>query len=133
MDRLIVDEDCNIVDTETGESFTTGGTLPTNFSYEGYAARLLTVQEINSACNITGGSKIKGELDSCNFLVENTKYSDSGLGTSGYWLENAKGTTERIVWIISGGSRYVNDHAASNPGLNGTRPAIEVLKTDIEY
>lgn len=33
------------ITTETGTTSTTGGTLPTAFSYEGYAARLLTAQE----------------------------------------------------------------------------------------
>jgi len=120
---------------QNGET-TTGNdlyTLPNAFNYEGYSTRLLTVQEINSACNITSGSKTKGELDSCIYLIENTRFSNPDLGTSGYWLENAKPTTGKIVWIISAGSRFVNDQYTTTPGFNGTRPVIEVLKSDIEY
>ena len=106
--------------------------LPTTFSYEGYAARLLTAQEINSACNITVGSKNKGELDNCNYLMENTKYSNSSLGTYGYWLETSRETGTTHIWNVSGLS-IVDIGKVSNLEYSGVRPAIEVLKTDIEY
>ena len=35
-----------------------------------------TVQELNKACNITVENMTRGELDKCNFLLENTKYSN---------------------------------------------------------
>ena len=107
--------------------------LPTEFSYEGYAARLLTVQEINSACDITVGPRTVGELDSCYYLMENTKYSNSSLGTSGYWTESPSSENSNGVWYVLGSGRKVNSSLASYSSYFGSRPAIEVLKTDIEY
>ena len=72
---------------EDGGKTTTGGTLPSAFSYSGYAARLLTAQEVNKACAITVGGYSTGELDRCNFLMERTKYSIYDYETYGYWLE----------------------------------------------
>jgi hypothetical protein len=119
---------------EKGEGTSNNGSnnLPTAFSYEGYAARLLTTQEINSACNITAGSIKTGELDNCNYLMENTYYSNSSLGTGGYWLENPNAANSNNLWRVSSYYRRVSSSSASNSGDYGLRPAIEVLKTDIQ-
>ena len=118
--------------TENGGNQTTGGTLPSNFSYVGYSARLLTTQEINKACGITVGKGKTGELDTCNYLMENTKYSSSSL-TNGYWLENARSDDSALVWFVSGHSRTVGHYTANYTGGSGVRPAIEVPKSNIEY
>ena len=107
-------------------------TLPKEYSYEGYAARLITVQEINSACNITVGSYNNGELDNCNYLLENTKYSNSSLGTYGYWTESPQ-SGGLTVWTVRGDARFMNADNAYNSNVYGVRPVIEVLKTDIDY
>lgn len=119
--------------TETGTTSTSGGPLPTSYSYSGYAARLLIAQEINSACGITVGSLTIGELDTCNYLMENTKYSSSSLGTYGYWLETPWASYSHFVWSVNGNYRRVNYTSAYNAGGFGVRPAIEVLKSDISY
>ena len=49
------------ITTEIGSTSTSGGTLP-EFSYEGYAARLLTAQEVNAGCGFTVGSRSTGEI-----------------------------------------------------------------------
>ena len=118
--------------TENGGNTTKGGTLPSNFSYVGYSARLLTTQEINKACGITVGKGKTGELDTCNYLMENTKYSSSSL-TNGYWLENARSDDSALVWFVSGHSRIVGHYTANYTGGCGVRPAIEVPKSNIEY
>ena len=120
---------------EKGEATSDNGSnnLPTAFSYEGYAARLLTAQEINLACNITVGSNNTGELDNCNYLVENTKYSNSTLGTYGYWLETSDAEGSINVWGVSGSNRSVYNINTSNSGTYSSRPAIEVLKSEIQY
>jgi len=120
---------------EKGEATSTNGAnnLPTAFSYEGYAARLLTAQEINSACNITVGSYNSGELDNCNYLMENTKYSNSSLGTNGYWLETPNAANSNFSWNVLSGNRSVNSSSASYSDNYGSRPAIEVLKSEIQY
>ena len=120
---------------EKGEGTSKNGAnnLPTAFSYEGYAARLLTVQEINSACNITVGSYKKGDLDNCNYLIENTKYSNSSLGTYGYWLENPNADYSNTLWIVISSTRRMDRKDASSSEHYGSRPAIEVLKSEIQY
>ena len=123
----------NIV-TENGTKTTTGGTLPDSFSYAGKAARLLTIQEVRKA---TGISNIPtwqvGELDNFNYLLENTKYSNDSIGNYGYWLENPLSGDSDYAWFVNGNLRYVSHDTLSNAGGNGVRPAIEVLKSNIEY
>ena len=121
------------ITTETGTTSTSGGTLPTTYSYEGYAARLLTAQEINTACGITVGSYTNGELDTCNYLMENTKYSNSTMGTHGYWLETPRASSSSHVWYVLGGSRYVSTSSVNTTSVRGIRPAIEILKSDISF
>ena len=118
---------------ETGATSTSGGTLPTGFDYSNYAARLLTAQEINSACGITVGSYAVGELDGCNYLMENIKYSSSSLGTYGYWLETPYASDSNYVWYVYGYDRKGYDSNASNASRNGVRPAISLLKSNISY
>ena len=120
--------------TENGTKTTTGGPLPDSFSYAGKAARLLTTQEINKACNITVGTVTPGELNSCNYLMENTKYSNASIGNYGYWLENPHSGTSVNAWRVNGGARDVYSRPVSDDGGGyGVRPAIEVLKSNIEY
>ena len=119
--------------TEKGKKTTIGGTLPDSFSYAGKAARLLTAQEINKACGITVDNHTTGELDTCNYLMENTKYSNSSIGNYGYWLENSCAGRSDIAWFVNGGSRYVFVSTVSDAEGSGVRPAIEVLKSNIEY
>ena len=123
----------NIV-TENGTKTTTGGTLPDSFSYAGKAARLLTIQEVRKA---TGISNIPtwqvGELDNFNYLLENTKYSNDSIGNYGYWLENPHSGDSGHAWIVSGDNRRVGNGTVSSAGGFGVRPAIEVLKSNIEY
>ena len=109
-----------------------GGTLPSNFSYAGYSARLLTTQEIKKVCGITVGNYTHGELDSCNYLMENTKYSSSSL-TYGYWIENALSGGSTDAWLVNGNHRYVSSNTADDAGDYGVRPVIEVPKSNIEY
>ena len=119
---------------EKGEG-TTGNSsnnLPTAFSYEGYAARLLTFQEVAQACGGDGNLTSTGQLDNCNYLMENTKYSNFSLGTNGYWLETPTAAYSNYVWYVCAYYRRVRNSYAADSDYFGSRPAIEVLKTDIE-
>ena len=118
---------------ENGENTTIGGTLPNDFSYAGYASRLLTTQEVEKACNITVGSYKDGELDNCNYLMENTKYSSSHVNNYGYYLENPLSSWSEKVWFVDSGTRSVSRETVSLAVLDGVRPAIEVSKTNIDY
>ena len=119
---------------QDGTNSTTGETLPSNFSYSGKAARLLTIQEVRKA---TGNKDIPtwqdGELDTCNYLMENTKYSNASIGNYGYWLENPLSGYSGNAWNVDGNSRLVYNYPVSYAGADGVRPAIEVLKSNIEY
>ena len=119
--------------TETGMTSTAAGPLPNNFNYAEKAARLLTVQELNKACNITVQNMTRGELDKCNFLLENTKYSKADKGNWGYWLENPRTEYSDPVWAVYGCSRNVNNFSVDNHNDIGVRPVIEVLKSNIKY
>ena len=119
---------------ENGGNTTKGETLPSNFSYSGKAARLLTIQEVRKA---TGNKDIPtrqaGELDNFNYLMENTKYSNANIANWGYWLENPHSGDSDYAWYVYGNSRYVRNITVSNAGGRGVRPAIEVLKSNISY
>ena len=120
------------ITNENGGNTTSGGTLPTNFSYtnsEGidYAARLLTYQELVIAC---GGTS----LDNCAYLMENTDYSLS-RDIWGYWLENPEASYSYTAWGVRSHYSSLQHGVVYNElGLTyGVRPVIEVLKTDIQY
>ena len=119
---------------ETSENITTGGTLPSNFSYSGYAARFLTLQEIKKGTGITNISKWEvGELDKFTYLFENTKFSIAGNSVWAWWLESARSDTSTYAWNVTGGGRIAGSDLVSRAGDIGVRPAIEVSKTNIEY
>ena len=122
------------ITTVTGTTSTKGGTLPTAFSYEGYAARLLTAQEVNTGCGFTIGSSITGELSTkCKYLMENTKYSKSSNGTWGVWLESPYGYSSDLLGVVYSDSRTIFSGSANNAFVYGVRPAIEVPKSNISY
>ena len=124
------------ITNENGENTTAVGNLttPTAFSYEGYAARLLTVQEVSAGCGVTVGSYTKGELSSkCKYLMENTKYSSSSLKTLGGWLESPLATSSFSAWYVRADGRYIHPAIVDDVVSSGVRPAIEVAKENIEY
>ena len=122
------------ITNENGGSTTSAGNLPTAFSYEGYAARLLTAQEVSTGCGFTVGSFTKGELSSkCKYLIENTKYSSRSLETYGGWLESPRVSYSYNAWNVYAYGRYVNFDTVQNIGGNGVRPAIEVAKSRIGF
>ena len=119
---------------ENGTNTTTGGTLPDSFSYAGKAARLLTIQEAREATGISNITTWKvGKLDKFNYLFENTSYSNASNSVLRWWLENPCSGHSDITWYVNGGHRSVDYGTVSNIGYNGVRPAIEVLKSNIEY
>ena len=102
---------------QDGTNSTTGGSLPSNFSYSGKAARLLTIQEVRKA---TGNKDIPtrqdGELDNFNYLLENTKYSNASIGNYGYWLENPNSGNSDYAWLVLGSYRLVFYNTVSYAG-----------------
>lgn len=108
--------------------------MPSNFSYSGYAARFLTLQEIKKGTGITNISKWEvGELDKFTYLFENTKFSIAGNSVWAWWLESARSDTSTYAWNVTGGGRIAGSDLVSRAGDIGVRPAIEVSKKNIEY
>ena len=118
--------------TENGTNKTTGETLPSDFSYSGKATRLLTTKEINQACNITVGTWKVGELNNCNYLMENTSYSSKNIKNGGYWVETPRAATSSNAWNVYSASDVSDDPVSKSYSL-GIRPVIEVPKLNIEY
>ena len=113
---------------------TSGGTLPTSFSYAGYAARLLTYQEAYHGCNSYDKTPTStGGLDAkCQFLMEGTKFSNSSLATYGPWLESPDASNSNIAFSVRANYRNLYINGASNT-YYGARPTIEILKSEISY
>ncbi len=119
--------------TETGEDYTTAGSLPNAFSYSGYAARFLTEQEINAGCSNGGTNAINADfgLIQCKFLVENTMFTDPDNAIYGGWLETPYGQWN-LSWHLCGEHNHIGFEGV-NSTTNGTRPAIDVPIYNIEY
>ena len=123
------------ITNENGGTTTSAGDLPTAFSYEGYAARLLTYQEVNTGCfdGTTEMISTKGLSNKCKFLFENTKYSSESMTTYGYWLETPRMSSFDSAWHTFGlESRIHYDTVYYSPYF-GVRPVIEVSKSNISY
>ena len=116
---------------ENGDNTTTGGTLPSNYSYVGYSARFLTFQEVKKGTGINIPTWKVGELDNFIYLLENTKFASDKNNAWAWWLENARSDTSTIAWSVDGFYHYVSTSTVSSS--YGVRPAIEVSKTNIEY
>ncbi|MBR2827916.1 MAG: hypothetical protein IKE70_01620 [Bacilli bacterium] len=121
---------------ENNATSTSGGALPTIFSYSGYAARLLTFQEAYNGCNSfvkVPDSTGAGALDAkCLFLLEGTQFSTEGAFTYGIWLESPSQLYSDIAYTVDGFTRnLVNTH--TNFKSYGARPTIEILKSQILY
>ena len=122
------------ITNQSGGNTTKSGNLPTAFSYDGYAARLLTAQEVSAGCGFTVGNRTTGELSSkCKYLMENTKYSSWSLETYGEWLESPDASYSDYAWIMGAHSRLVFSSSVVIADSYGVRPAIEVAKENIEY
>jgi len=123
---------CSDATCSTLSSNTSGGTLPTDFSYEGKAARLITEKEIYEGCydGVTGLNSTGGLSTKCKFLFENTEYSNSSLGTLGTWFETPNASSSYALWCAYAYSSYTYSNNTFEHG--GVRPTIDVLKTNIK-
>ena len=119
---------------ENSGNTTTGGILPSDFSYAGYAARLLTIQEVRYATKNQSIPTLEtGELDDFTYLLEKTRFANNINGWA-YWFESVSFSSENNSYYVSGFYRNNNIYISSNSGGNvGVRPAIEVSKKNIEY
>ena len=107
-----------IKEIESKEEMFTGISLSRNRGHQNaLVAGLLTAKELMTACGITeANTTTVGELDSCNYLMENTDYSTPNVINHGYWLETPVYSSTNFVWFVNGGSMsgssssYVNGY-----------------------
>ncbi|MBO4601419.1 MAG: InlB B-repeat-containing protein [Bacilli bacterium] len=123
-----------------GTNSNTGGTYPDNFSYTGYAARMITAQEISSGCNITikNNGGITGSISSkCDFLQENM-FSDWETRDLRWWLENPTASTNYKALLYDGYGVVTDDVSVSSMEFddsgrrNDLKVAIDVPKEAME-
>lgn len=108
--------------------------FPQSFSYSGYAARLITYQEINSACQ--GDLTLVGSLKDCNYLLEGTLYSNTANTMTHIITQTPVSTKENMVYEIGVLNRYLPTMGASNStsgAMSSAKPVIEVPKSRIVY
>ena len=108
---------------------TNGGILPETFSYEGLAARLMTLQEAQYGCNETSHP-----LDKCMFFLENTRFSDE-TATKNFasYFETVEYNSTYAAFTPGS---FHRDYSANNVyphGDNYIRPTIELPLSDIDY
>jgi hypothetical protein len=92
------------------------------------AARFLKRSELLTACAKTGTTGLNnGDLDSCEFLFQTSRFESSSTGRTAQWLEKEGNTLYRIM---SNDRRYASPTSDSK---NALRPVIEVKKSAILY
>ena len=105
--------------------------LPTDFSYSGYAARMLSINEVARACGVSSYTELWDQSMStkCTYLLEDTDFSSS-KGKATYWLENPTSDFDvvREIWINVGRPSVSRAKTAEY-----IRPVIEVAKINISY
>ncbi len=100
-----------------------------DFDYTGYAARFITKEEINSACNIKVGSYVAGELNTCLYLLENTQYASFDQAY-GVWTESL--LSNYAAFYINPKYPRVSNTSGNNAERAAARPVIEVPKGKIQ-
>ena len=127
----LINSNRNILFENGKDSIYEGNYLPKDFSYGNSAARLLTAQELQQACDIEIGFYKTGELDKCNFLYENTEYTEASSPIMGFWLETPGYITyDGNVYVVSGRERTIVE--VESDEYMGIRPVIEIHKDKIE-
>ena len=125
--RMIIDDINHNSLTAYGVTYN----LPRSYDYGNLSSRLLTYQEVTSACgqdNVTENSY----LNNCTFLKEKTYYENSSYKLA-YWLETPHSSTANIVWNIDGSRNFIYSDGTKNANYIAVRPVIEVHKDDIDY
>lgn len=103
--------------------------LPSAYSYSGYAARLLTYQELVKACDMDLEELAElRSLDKCSYLLENTNHANKEM-VSQYWLETPKYDGNYVGEISTLNASF----GFRSLGTSGVRPVIEIPKDSMEY
>ena len=101
------------------------------FSYAGKAVRLLTYDEMSSVCPAFFESY--QSVRKCSWAYENTGIDDNSKSVWGYWLETVSSSDDRRAWTVFIYHANLEHQYTHDQQTFGVKPAIEVLKTDIDY
>ena len=122
--------------------------IKSDFSYSGSAARILTLEEATAGCNVSlyynyGVTASGSFTPDCEFILENTTFSNNSYNTEGSWLESiysASGYKYNTIaraysnTVSTGFSHGDSSVSTSSPkSAYGVRPVIDVPKTSIAY
>lgn len=107
--------------------------FPQSFSYSGYAARLITYQEINKACGGTITST--GGLKNCNYLLEGTIYTNSNNKITHILTQTPTSTSNIMTYAIDVSSRRMASLPLTSQSgvVSSVKPVIEVPKSRMVY
>ncbi len=94
-------------------------------TFDDKAARLPSIDDLKIACNKTVLSS-NGSLDSCQFFMENSRFSSASLGRTGVWLKHEDNLYRRYLTT----TRAVA--TMDETSYNVARPVIEVPLENIE-
>ncbi len=95
-------------------------------TYSDKAARFPSQADLESACNAQGLTA-NGSLDSCQFLLENTKFSSEDLGRTAVWIEySGSGSHTRYM------STNRNIITVDADSKSAARPVIEIELSKVE-
>ena len=114
--------DRHIYTYEAGKEYLPTSTLWTNSelnSFDGKVARYVNRDDIESACGTYEAGT--GYLDTCQFLVENTRFQSNSLGISNIWIENSQNTS----YLINTTTRDI-EAISDNTTESAVRPVIEI-------
>ena len=114
---------------ENGTTTTSAGTIE-KFTYTNRAARLLTYQEVQFACDKESLTNAGSLNNRCHFLQENTQFEDSSL-SKGYLLETPRSNYTSATWALNGLMRDV-DYPILNEAYFGVRPVITIKNSSLE-
>ena len=105
----------------------TGTETSATVSYEGYAARTMTYDDIN-ATGCYSGTATDLKANHCEYIYDNTGYIKESYRS--YWLEMTSGSSN--VYRAAGSNRNIGNTSYSNDTGSGVRPVIEVPITKLD-
>lgn len=109
------------ITTDSNQIITSSGNISI-FDYSGYAARLLTYQEVKSL----------GSYNSGNYcMLENSYHFNTSL-LLGFWVETPLTSSTNVAYTLHAGANGLYSIPVTQAQV-GVRPVIEVPKYRIEY
>ena len=119
-----------IYEYEDGKAYLPSSTLWTNpslLNFDGKVSRYISHEDMEAACGNPEIYNSVAYLESCQFLMENSRYQSGSLGRSGIWVDKKDNNPYRIQT-----SSVVYQVPENNPSSNTVRPVIEIPYNTID-